>query len=54
MADDTKNTDSGTLQQPDAAPQPPAAPPDRAVASAATFYGPAGSSRAVPSRSNLM
>ena len=27
MADDTKNTDSGTPQQPDAAPQPPATPP---------------------------
>lgn len=49
MADDTKNTDSGTPQQPDAAPQPPRDAPDRAVASAATFYtGPAGSSRAAP------
>ena len=27
MADDTKNTDSGIPQQPDAAPQPPATPP---------------------------
>ena len=27
MADDTKNTDSGTTQQPDAAPPPPATPP---------------------------
>ena len=40
MADDTKNTDSGTPQQPDAAPQPPATPPTEPLPQQQPSMGP--------------